>query len=114
MPDEFRWGLAGLGPRKRVSQIPGLGLVWEKARKAIYYADLIVIVGFSFSGFDRLAQIEFARAMAGRFESGEPLPRVVVIDPNADSALMQRINSVFRPVEPIPCCHQEVEWSMFG
>jgi hypothetical protein len=124
MPDDFRWGLAGLGPRKRVSLIPGLGIVWDQARQTLYNADLVVIVGFSFSGFDRLAQIEFARVVAGRADKGIPSPRIVVIDPllNADydsfspdaQSLIQRINSVFRPLEPLGKLHEEVDWSIFG
>jgi len=118
---DHRWGLAGLGPQKRVSQIPGLGVVWERARHALYHADQIVVVGFSFSGYDRLAQIEFARVMAGREENRVAPPRVIVIDPALRSesgqvpawgrALIQRVKSVFRPVEPVGIFHEQFDWS---
>lgn len=116
-----RWGLAGLGPQKRVSRVPGLGVVWEHAREALYHADHIVIVGFSFSPFDRLAQIEFARVAGGRDESEKPSPRVTVIDPalipEADRIspsgldLIQRIEAVFWPVKPVGARHEDFDWS---
>lgn len=121
--DHF-WGLAGLGPQKRISQVPGLAAPWAKARRAIYEAEVIVIVGFSFSGYDRLAQIEFARVMAGREKQNEPAPRIVVIDPivaksngcmHADGlALMKRIESVFRPAECVGVGHETYDWQLVG
>ena len=117
---DHQWGLAGLGPLKRPSVVPGLGLVWEHARRALFDADLIVVVGFSFSGYDRLAQIEFARVMAGRDEHGKPPPSVIVIDPALRSAtgrpsaqgtaLIERIEAVFRPVMPVGMTHEEFDW----
>ncbi len=119
-----RWGLAGLGPQKRVSQIPGLGIVWQRARQELYQADQIVVVGFSFSGYDRLAQIEFARVMAGRDENGVAPPRITVIDPalrldagqfsDGGRALIQRIESVFRPAIPVGLLHEEFDWATLG
>jgi hypothetical protein len=122
--DDFRWGLAGLGPRKRISLIPGLGIVWDQARKALYNAQRIIITGFSFSGFDRLAQIEFARVMAGRAEKGISPPQVTVIDPLLDvrsssnssqgRSLVERVESVFRPVEQIGIPHEQINWEKFA
>lgn len=119
--DQF-FGLAGLGPCKRVSQVPGLGVPWELARQAISRAELIIIVGFSFSGFDRLAQIEFARVMAGREERNEPGPRIVVVDPLFEKrhgrmrpggpALLKRIESVFRPAECAAVGHENYDWGL--
>lgn len=117
---DHRWGLAGLGPQKRVSLVPGLGVVWEHARQALYHADQIVVVGFSFSPFDRLAQIEFARVAGGRDENGATAPRVTVIDPALISeggqipawgvGLIQRIEAVFRPVTPVGAFHENFDW----
>lgn len=114
------WGLAGLGPLKRPSLVPGLGFVWAHARRVLFNADEIVIVGFSFSGYDRLAQIEFARVMAGRDENSVSPPRIVVIDPALQpvsgdippdgQALIARIENVFRPVEPIGKFHEDFDW----
>lgn len=119
--DHF-WGLAGLGPQKRISQVPGLAVPWANARRAIYKAEVIVIVGFSFSGYDRLAQIEFARVMAGREKRNEPAPRIVVVDPIvakgngrmcADGlALIKRIESVFRPAECVGVGHETYDWQL--
>ena len=117
---DHRWGLAGLGPQKRVSQVPGLGVVWERARQELFHADHIVVVGFSFSGYDRLAQIEFARVMAGREADGQPAPRVTVIDPalrpevsglsDPGRALLARVESVFRPASAVGMRHEEFDW----
>ncbi len=77
-------------------------------------------MGFSFSGYDRLAQIEFARVMAGRQEDERPQPRILVVDPllrkrngrmkAGGPALIRRMESVFRPAE---CCgehHEKLDW----
>lgn len=119
---DFSWGLAGLGPRKRVSLIPGLGAVWDNARVSLYHADHIVIVGFSFAGFDRLAQVEFARVMAGRNANEVSPPRITAIDPclqlsasgmsEDGKALINRISSVFHSVHPIGVCHQNFDWDL--
>ena len=118
---DHRWGLAGLGPRKRVSRVPGLGAVWERARRALFEADQITVVGFSFSPFDRFAQIEFARVAAGRDRAGVAPPRVAVIDPAliADNGrvsawgqgLIDRVESVFRPVHAIGARHENFDWA---
>lgn len=76
-----------------------------------------MVVGFSFSQYDRFAQIEFARVAAGRAENGAPAPRVTVIDPMLTSesgngnALIQRIEAVFRPVTPVCANHQNFDWN---
>lgn len=116
-----RWGVAGLGPQKRVSLIPGLGVVWERARRALYNADKIAIVGFSFSSYDRLAQIEFARVAAGRDEAHVAPPEVVVVDPalqithgvmsESGASLIRRVESVFRPVKPVGLLHEQFDWT---
>lgn len=121
---DYRWGLAGLGPQKRASRVPGLGLVWERARRALYHAEHIVVVGFSFSPFDRLAQIEFARVAAGRHEDGQSAPRVTVIDPalisdgsklsESGNCLIQRIEAVFCKAIPIGVKHQDFDWQTLG
>lgn len=118
---DYRWGLAGLGPQKRVSLVPGLGAVWARALRALYEADHIVVVGFSFSQFDRLAQIEFARTAAGRAENGKRAPKVTVIDPalirkngqteSSGVELIRRIQAVFRSAEPVGACHENFEWA---
>ena len=118
------WGLAGLGPKKRVSNVPGLGFVWKRARHELFQADHIVIVGFSFSGHDRFVQIEFARVMAGRHAARRPNPRITVIDPSLarrrcrltreGRELVKRIESVFRPIEPVGVPHQAFNWVGLG
>jgi len=118
---EHRWGVAGLGPRKQPSAVPGLGLVWAAAQKRLFEADQIIIVGFSFGEFDQLARIEFARVAASRAEEMLPAQRVIVIDPalkqNAGAmscsgrALLNRIEAVFRPAVPVGLSHEEFDWS---
>jgi abortive infection AbiH-like protein/SIR2-like protein len=119
---DFRWGIAGLGPQKKPSKIPGLGVVWENARKSLFHADHIVIVGFSFSQYDRLAQIEFARVAAGRDEKNIPSPQITVIDPSLvpqkngtlcheGAALIKRIETVFRPAILQGVKHENFDWA---
>ena len=115
-----RWGIAGLGPRKRPSLIPGLGVVWEHARQVLSLADTIVIVGFSFSPFDRLAQIEFARVMMGRDQKKASTPQVILIDPAlrpvdtevspVGRQLAKRIEEVFGSVNCHGMLHEEFDW----
>jgi hypothetical protein len=122
---DHAWGVAGLGPRKRVSLVPGLGVVWDRARHALYRTQEIIIVGFSFSTYDRLAQVEFARIMAARDEIEESPPRVIVIDPSlcasprkplsrAGHALIERVQTVFRPVTTVGLVHEAFDWGQLG
>jgi len=106
-------GIAGLGTYKQLHQIPGLGLVWSKAKQALREADRVVIVGFSLSDFDAMAQMEFAQIARLRHENGNPL-KIEVVDPSIqeeNSLTLSRFRRVFRNVQSIPKPHEEFEWN---
>jgi hypothetical protein len=83
---QYEHGLAGLGPYKRPSRVPGLGLIWDQARAALMQADAVAVVGFSFPQFDRLAVHEIAGALASRHLNEKGHPRLVVVDPSLSNA----------------------------
>jgi hypothetical protein len=105
-------GIAGLGAYKQLHQIPGLGVVWTRGMRAVYEADHIVVVGFSMSDFDAMAQLQFAEVARARQVEGHPL-KVTVIDPYANDLSRQRFHRVFRTVEFIVSRHEEVDWAEY-
>jgi hypothetical protein len=106
-------GIAGLGAYKELHQIPGLGHVWACGTRALYQADCAVVVGFSMSDFDAMAQMQFSAVARERWCQGRPLP-VVVVDPFADEAVKHRFRTVFRCVHFIEEPHEVVDWSRLG
>jgi hypothetical protein len=105
-------GIAGLGAYKQLHQIPGLGRVWTLGMRAIYQADHIVVVGFSMSDFDAMAQLQFAEVARARQFEGRPL-KVTVIDPYANDLSRLRFQRVFRAVEFIVSPHEKVDWAEY-
>lgn len=103
-------GIAGLGAYKELHQIPGLGYVWARGMRALHQADLAVVVGFSMSDFDALAQMQFAEVARARARESRPL-RVFAIDPFANEAMKERFRRVFRSVEFVAQPHEEFDWS---
>ena len=78
--------------------------------KKLYEADLGIVVGFSMSEFDAMAQMQFAEIASNRREEGRPLP-IIVIDPHAnEEAIKERFRRVFRSVEFMDCFHEAVDW----
>ena len=73
-------GIAGLGTYKQLHEIPGLGPVWDSGMRSLYEADSAIVIGFSMSDFDAMAQMHFADVARQRCAKGNPL-RVTVIDP---------------------------------
>lgn len=108
-----RVGIAGLGAYKELHQIPGLGLVWVHGMRAIYKADLAIVVGFSMSDFDAMAQMQFAEVVRARVHEKRPLP-VKVVEPSANEALKRRFERVFRTVQFVVKQHQQLDWSKLG
>ena len=106
-------GIAGLGAYKELHRIPGLGLVWERGMQALHQADLAVVVGFSMSDFDAMAQMQFAEVARSRQREKRPL-RVIVIDPFAGEGCQDRFRRVFRDVEFVKQDHQTVDWTSLG
>ena len=106
-------GIAGLGAYKELHQIPGLGRVWARGMRALYEADVGVVVGFSMSDFDAMAQMQFAEVARGRRDENRPLC-VTVIDPCDNDATKDRFHRVFRSVEFVSSPHETVEWSLYG
>ncbi len=105
-------GIAGLGAYKQLHQIPGLGRVWTHARQAIYEADLVIVIGFSMSDFDAVAQMQFGEIARKRLEVGQPL-KVTVIDPRPDNATKDRFRRVFRSVDFVKCGHERIDWARY-
>ncbi len=103
-------GIAGLGAYKEPHQIPGLGAVWVRGMRALHQAELAVVVGFSMSDFDAMAQMQFAEVARTRQRDGRPV-RVVVIDPSVDGAAKDRFRRVFRCVRFVEKNHQDVDWT---
>ncbi|MCH8880881.1 MAG: hypothetical protein IID34_13505 [Planctomycetes bacterium] len=106
-------GIAGLGAYKELHQIPGLGPTWSRGMTALHQADLAVIVGFSMSDFDAIAQMQFAEVARSRWDKRNPL-RVVVIDPFVNESSKSRFRCVFRNVEFIKERHENVDWASLG
>ncbi len=105
-------GLAGLGAYKQPHQIPGLGLIWANGMRALYEADLGVIVGFSMSLFDAMAQTQFVEVARNRKAEGRPL-KMIVVDPFLNEESMERFERVFRSVEFVKERHEDVDWTSF-
>ena len=103
-------GITGLGAYKELHQIPGLGRVWSHGMRALYQADCVVVVGFSMSDFDAMAQMQFAGVARARHNGGHPLA-VTVVDPYADEQSKNRFRRVFRCVEFVPEKHEDFDWS---
>lgn len=105
-------GIAGLGTFKQLHQIPGLGPVWAKGMRSLYSADVAVVIGFSMSDFDTMAQMQFAEVSRKRHAEGRAL-RSIVIDPCIDDATKNRFRRVFRTVMFKEVGHETVDWSRF-
>jgi hypothetical protein len=103
-------GVAGLGAYKEPHRIPGLGYVWTRGMRALYQADLAVVVGFSMSDFDGMAQMQFAEVARARTGEGRPL-RVIVIDSSVKKGAKDRFRRVFRRVEFVEEGHEGFDWS---
>ena len=103
-------GIAGLGTYKSLHTIPGLGYTWVHGMRALYHADVAVVVGFSMSDFDAMAQMQFAKVARARDAEGRSL-RVTVIDPKADECTKARFERVFRNVTFVKASHEEFDWS---
>lgn len=102
-------GIAGLGAYKELQRIPGLGHVWTLGMRALYQADVAIVVGFSMSDFDAMAQMQFAEAARARKAESRPL-RVIVVDPFVDQAAKDRFRRVFRTVDFIEKGHEQFDW----
>jgi hypothetical protein len=77
--------------------------------RALREADLAVIIGFSMSDFDKMAQLQFAEVVRDR--QNRPL-RVVVVDPSAGQIdFQQRFRRVFKEVDFIDHGLEAVDWS---
>lgn len=103
-------GIAGLGAYKDLHRIPGLGHVWTQGLRKLYQADLAIIVGFSMSDFDAMAQMQFADVARARMLNGTPLC-VIVVDPSMNQAAMDRFRRVFRMVEFVETGHEQFDWA---
>lgn len=103
-------GIAGLGTYKPLHTVPGLGQMWARGMQALYQADQALVVGFSMSEFDAMAQIQFAEVTRARAREGRPL-EVTVIDPFADEATQARFRRVFRRIHVIQARHEEINWT---
>ncbi len=105
-------GVAGLGSYKQLHQIPGLGCVWRNAMRAIYEADRAIVIGFSMSDFDAMAQMQFGQIAKARHDEGRPLV-VTVIDPYVEASAKQRFRRVFRSVDFVKSAHESIDWRQF-
>lgn len=103
-------GIAGLGAYKEPHRIPGLGHVWTHGMRALYEADMGIVVGFSMSDFDAMAQMQFVQVARARARESRPLP-VIVVDPFVDQAAKDRFQRVFRWVDFVIEGHEEYDWS---
>ena len=104
-----RVGIAGLGTYKPLHKIPGLGPVWAKGMRSLFNADRAIIIGFSMSDFDVMAQMQFAGVVRKRRQEGKPL-RVTIVNPCIDDAMKQRFRRVFREADFVERRHEEVNW----
>lgn len=104
-------GIAGLGRHKPLHNIPGLGQIWATGMRALAEADFAVVVGFSMSEFDKMAQIQFAEVVKDRLT--RPL-RVAVVDPYIDEFGKRRFRRVFGKMDFVMKPHQSItDWSRF-
>ena len=104
-----RVGITGLGAYKQLHQVPGLGNVWARGMRSLYEADQAVVVGFSMSDYDAMAQMQFAQVARARYDEGRPL-NVAVIDPFVNETTKERFRRVFRSVDFVEKHHEEVDW----
>jgi len=107
-----RLGIAGLGAYKQLHQVPGLGVVWANGMKALYEADKAIVVGFSMSDFDVMAQLQFVEVVRQREKKGRPL-KVFVVDPFIRPESKRRFRQVFKRVTFIAEHHEKCDWGMF-
>jgi hypothetical protein len=105
-------GIAGLGAYKELHKIPGLGRVWANGMRALYNADVAIVVGFAMSDFDAMAQMQFAEVARKRQSESRPLP-VIVINPCESEITKDRFRRVFRFVDFVSAHHESVDWSLF-
>jgi hypothetical protein len=105
-------GIAGLGAYKPLHHIPGLGQVWWTGMSALRQADSAVVVGFSMSDFDAMAQMQFAEISRRRATENRP-HSVTVVDVEANAGLRARFERVFRDVAFVKSNHDAVDWSRF-
>ncbi len=105
-------GIAGLGAYKQLHEIPGLGRVWTRGMRALYEADRAVVVGFSMSDFDAMAQMQFVEVARKRQDEGRAL-NVIVIDPFANETTKDRFRRVFRSVDFVDSHHETVDWMLY-
>jgi hypothetical protein len=103
-------GIAGLGMYKQLHRVPGLVFPWARGMNQLYNADLGVVVGFSMSEFDTMAQMQFAEVAMKRQEEHRPLS-VTVIDRVANETTIERFRRVFRFVEFVQSPHEAVDWN---
>jgi len=103
-------GIAGLGAYKELHQVPGLGHIWRRGLRALYNADLAVVIGFSMSDFDAMAQMQFAQVASARARENRDL-HVTVINPYVDEAAKKRFRQVFRNVDFVESAHESFDWS---
>jgi hypothetical protein len=103
-------GIAGLGAYKEPHKVPGLGHVWAHGMRALYDAERAIVVGFSLSDFDAMAQMQFSHVARKREEEKRQL-HVKVIDPFVNQDSKHRFRRVFRHVEFDECAHENVDWS---
>jgi hypothetical protein len=89
----FGAGMAVLGPRKTLDDIPGIGACWTRAVNALHECDRVVIAGYSLPAFDCHARLLFTGVMNARRESKRKLPQIEVVDCRASklSATYRRI-----------------------
>ena len=80
--------------------------------RALNEADLAVIVGFSMSPFDAMAQMKFVEVARNRVKEDNPL-RIIVVDPFLNDESMERFERVFRSVEFMKERHEEIDWTSF-
>jgi hypothetical protein len=105
----FRYFLAcaGLGRYKPLHELPGSGLTWITAFKALKEADEIYVIGFSMSPYDIMARFHFTSVVRAR---KKPPTRVVVVNPS-DSGLGGIMSIVFGgPLKLVEAPAEDVDW----
>lgn len=106
-------GIAGLGSYKQLHRIPGLGTVWTHGLRKLNEADRAIVVGFSMSDFDVMAQLQFAEVARQRETQKRPL-QVTVIDPVLKDETKNRFSRVFRSVEFDTRHHEKIDWCNYS
>jgi hypothetical protein len=110
-------GIAGLGSYKQLHQIPGLGRVWANGMSSLYWADRAIVVGFSMSDFDAMAQMQFVEVARARRNADRPL-KVTVVDPAKGETMKEmkkRFEGVFgkEAVNFVNKSHDKVDWAEY-